>query len=95
MISREQAVEVLAEADCLFTRDEVEAALQTMADDITAHLGDADILLLCVMNGGLVPAAGLFSRLQFPLQLDYLHATRNFPSAWGEQAGQGTLLIVH
>ena len=76
MISCEQAAAVLAEADCLYTSDEVETALQTMADDITVRLADADMLFLSVMNGGLVPAAGLLSRLQFPLQLDYLHATR-------------------
>jgi len=33
-------------------------------------------LLLCVMTGGLVTASELFIRLDFPLQLDYLHATR-------------------
>jgi hypoxanthine phosphoribosyltransferase len=33
-------------------------------------------LLLVVMNGGLIPAGHLCTRLQFPFQLDYLHATR-------------------
>jgi hypoxanthine phosphoribosyltransferase len=47
-----------------------------MAGEIAQRIGAADPLLLCVMTGGLVPASELFTRLDFPLQLDYLHATR-------------------
>jgi hypoxanthine phosphoribosyltransferase len=74
--SVQQARQVLAAADQLYTRREIETALDRMAADIGQALGDADPLLLCVMTGGLVPASELFTRLEFPLQLDYLHATR-------------------
>ncbi len=67
---------VQQQADCLFSRAEVEQALDRLAGDIEQELGDRDPLLLCVMTGGLVPAAGLFTRMEFPVQLDYLHATR-------------------
>ena len=33
-------------------------------------------LLLCIMNGGLILAGKLATLLDFPLQIDYLHATR-------------------
>ncbi len=33
-------------------------------------------ILMCIMNGGLVFSGKLATRLNFPLQLDYLHATR-------------------
>ncbi len=67
---------VAAEAECLFTRDEVEAALDRMAAAIARDLQDRDPLLLCVMLGGMLPASKLVERLQFPFQYDYLHATR-------------------
>lgn len=72
----DQARQVLASADCLFSQQDVEQALDRLAADISASLADHDILLLCVMTGGAVSAAELFLRLNFPVQLDYLHATR-------------------
>lgn len=75
-ISPEQARRVLQHADQLYSREQVEAALERLAAEISDAVGGLDPLLLCVMTGGLVPAAELFVRLKFPLQLDYLHATR-------------------
>ncbi|MCY3565250.1 MAG: hypoxanthine-guanine phosphoribosyltransferase [Gammaproteobacteria bacterium] len=54
----------------------VEAALDRMAREITAELAGSDPILLCVMNGGLIVTGLLAVRLQFPLQIDYLHMTR-------------------
>lgn len=68
--------ELLKTSDCLFDRNEVEARLDAMADQLTNCLADQEPLLLCVMTGGVVVTAALMMRLQFPLQLDYVHATR-------------------
>ncbi len=75
-ISTDKVQAVLKNADQLFSQQEVEQALDRLAGDIKRALGDQDPLLLCVMTGGLVPASELFTRLDFPVQLDYLHATR-------------------
>lgn len=75
-ISADQARQALDSADLLYDAAAVEAALDDLADAISSRLEDSNPILLCVMTGGLVPAAGLFTRLKFPLQLDYLHATR-------------------
>ncbi|MFZ5594374.1 MAG: hypoxanthine-guanine phosphoribosyltransferase [Pseudomonadota bacterium] len=72
----QEAKAVYAKADRLWSLKEIEAALDCMAADITATLADKNPLVLCVMNGGLIPAGGLLPRLDFPLQLDYIHATR-------------------
>ncbi|MDD3519110.1 MAG: hypoxanthine-guanine phosphoribosyltransferase [Chromatiales bacterium] len=72
----QEAASVLAEADCLHDESAVQAALDRMAADITARLGDSNPLVLCVLTGGVVAAGHLLTRLHFPLQLDYLHATR-------------------
>ena len=75
-ITAEQALAVLREAELLCAPEQVEAALDRMAAAITARLGGRDPLVLMVMNGAFVTAAGLLARLQFPLRIGYLHATR-------------------
>lgn len=62
--------------DCLVNEQQIDAALDKMAQQITADLGDKLPLVLCVMNGGLIPTGALIERLAFPLELDYIHATR-------------------
>lgn len=68
--------QVLAEADCLVEEPQVHAAIQAMATAITGRLRDRNPLLLCVMNGGLILTGQLLPQLKFPLQAEYLHATR-------------------
>lgn len=64
------------EADCLYTHEQVQAALDQMAGAITQKLASQDPLVLCVMTGAVIPAGHLLTRLNFPLQIDYIHATR-------------------
>lgn len=67
---------VLDNAVLLYDEQAVNTALDTMAAAITEVMGGRNPLLLCVMTGGVVPAGALFTRLRFPVQFDYLHATR-------------------
>ena len=76
MISPDEVLRTLAEADCLHTAAEVAAAYDRLAAAITAEYAARNPLLLCVMIGGLVPTAEIIRRLAFPFDLDYLHATR-------------------
>jgi hypoxanthine phosphoribosyltransferase len=72
----EQARQVLQEADELCTPAQVNAAFDALALRITECMADANPLFLCVLTGGIIPAGQLLTRLDFPLELDYLHATR-------------------
>ncbi len=72
----EEATRVLKQADCLFDKAEVDAAIDALAAAITTRLAASNPILLCVMNGALVVMGELLTRLQFPLQVDYLHASR-------------------
>ena len=72
----QRAAAVYSRCRCLHDEAAVEAALERMAADISAELKDEHPLLLCVMNGGLIPAGKLLTRLTFPLQVDYLHVSR-------------------
>ncbi len=75
-MNREEAKIVLAEADLLMPINEVEATISRMAMEITAQLQESDPVLLCIMNGGLIFTGQLLTKLLFPLEVDYLHATR-------------------
>ncbi|MGB5305592.1 MAG: hypoxanthine-guanine phosphoribosyltransferase [Gammaproteobacteria bacterium] len=56
--------------------EEVQRALDDMAVQIDAVLGDTLPVILCVLTGGIIPAGHILTRLSFPLEIDYLHATR-------------------
>lgn len=104
----QQAAEVLAQAEIIYTAAQVEQALQQLAQQInhrlTPHSEQQPVLLMPVMNGGLGLCGHLMTRLTFPLQVDYLHATRYRDKTQGsdlhwkaspQQSLQGrTLLIV-
>jgi hypoxanthine phosphoribosyltransferase len=75
-MNREEAKTILAEADLLVTNSEVESAITRMAKEITGQLQESDPIMLCVMNGGLIFTGQLLTKLVFPLEVDYVHATR-------------------
>ncbi len=75
-ISPHEAQKVLAAADCLYTTAEVHQAIDRMAAAITDRLADSNPLVLTIMQGGLITAGQLSPRLGFPLQMDYIHASR-------------------
>jgi len=72
----EEANRVMDEADLLVSEADVVAAISRMAEEITAELKDLNPVMICCMNGGLVFSGQLLTKLVFPLQVDYVHATR-------------------
>lgn len=67
---------LLASAECVFTAEAVQQALDRLALEIGAALGETRPLVLAVMGGAVVFAGQLLPRLSFPLEFDYLHVTR-------------------
>jgi len=68
--------QVMNDADCLFTESQVERAIDNMASDITSELATKNPIVFSVMNGGMVLTGKLVTKLGFPLEISYLHATR-------------------
>ena len=81
----EHIKKIRAEADCLLSEAQITAALDDMARKMTADLADKNPILCCVMNGGLYLTGQLMSRLQFPLEVDYIHATRYRETTRGDE----------
>ncbi|HTN28178.1 MAG TPA: hypoxanthine-guanine phosphoribosyltransferase [Burkholderiales bacterium] len=66
----------LENSDSVASAQEVEGAVARLAQEISAHLGKSYPLILIVMGGAVVFAGQLLPRLRFPLDFDYVHATR-------------------
>lgn len=71
-----QALDVHQEAQQLFNTDEVDQAIAKLADAIAKDYQDTFPLVMCVMNGGLYLTGQLMRYWDFPLTVDYVHATR-------------------
>jgi hypoxanthine phosphoribosyltransferase len=67
---------ILEKSECLYSYDEVNEALDRMAKEITQKLEHTNPIILCVMTGALITTGHLATRLHFPLEMDYIHATR-------------------
>lgn len=72
----ESAWKLFNRGELLYGRAELEQALDHLAARIDAALADRFPVALCVMGGAVVFAGQLLPRLGFPLEFDYLHATR-------------------
>lgn len=68
--------EIFSKSQCLFTKAQVEEALDNMAHEISHRLAEKNPIFLCVVVGGIIPLGNLLPRLDFPLLVDYVHATR-------------------
>jgi hypoxanthine phosphoribosyltransferase len=72
----EKAWAFLKDSDPVSSAQEVQGAVERVAAEIEKRLADAYPLVLAVMGGAVVFAGQILPRLRFPLDFDYLHATR-------------------
>ena len=77
--------ELLKNSRVLFSREEVMAAVQSMADEINEFYDDQPLILLSILTGAIIPAAWLATRLTMPLQMDFVHATRYRGGLYGAE----------
>lgn len=76
IVDIETVKKIESESDCLCDSEQLNLILDSLAKQITEDLENENPLILCVMTGGIIPTGHLVTRLTFPLQLDYIHATR-------------------
>lgn len=67
---------MLETADLVCPAATVSEAVTRLASEITARLADSFPLVLCVMRGAVIFSGQLLPQLRFPLELDYVEATR-------------------
>lgn len=68
--------QLIEKAEQLHSSEAVQRAIARLSREITAVLEDASPIVICVMGGGVVFAGQLLTQLNFPLEVDYIHASR-------------------
>ncbi len=79
--------DVLKRSECLITEARIGAAYDKLSTILNLHYANLNPIILVVLNGGLIPAGHLLTRLSFAHRMDYIHATRY-------QNNQGTSDLV-
>jgi hypoxanthine phosphoribosyltransferase len=84
-MNREEALTLLANAELIHSAETVQAAVTQVAARIKACLKDENPVVLCVMSGAVPFMGHLITRLDFPLDFDYLHASRYGENTCGHE----------
>src|SRR6185503_16325009 len=71
-----QAWALLENSDSIAGAEEVQAAIRRVAAEIERRLSTSYPMVLAVMGGAVVFAGQLLPLLRFPLDFDYIHASR-------------------
>ena len=71
-----QAWAFLENSDIVAGAEEVQAAVRRVASEIEARLSNAFPIVLPVMGGAVFFAGQLLPHLRFPMDFDYIHASR-------------------
>jgi len=74
--SRQAAWAFLENSDLIASAAEVQAATDRVAREIERRLAETYPLVLAVMGGAVVFAGQILPKLRFPLDFDYIHASR-------------------
>ena len=77
--------EILNRSRLLFAREKVDAAVDAMAVEINKVYGREPLILVAVLTGGMQTMAWLASRLEMPLKMDFVHATRYRGGLYGAE----------
>jgi hypoxanthine phosphoribosyltransferase len=72
----EKALEIHNSADLLFDSQAVDQGIAELAAKVAKDCEKEFPLVLCVMNGGLYLTGQLLRHWDFPMTVDYVHATR-------------------
>jgi hypoxanthine phosphoribosyltransferase len=76
MTDIQRAWRFLEESDPIASAEQVQVALARVAAEINARMAKSYPLVLVVMGGAVVFGGQLLPLLRFPLDLDYIHASR-------------------
>ncbi|MDX2219523.1 MAG: hypoxanthine-guanine phosphoribosyltransferase [Burkholderiales bacterium] len=75
-LNRADALRIFAESDLIFDAAQVTAAVQRVADGLNQAYATRHPLVLSVMGGAVVFTGQLLPRLSFPLDFDFIAASR-------------------
>lgn len=82
--------QVFDEADLLHDMTEIDVNLTRLAEQINEHYAEMNPLVLVVMTGSIMTAGHLIPKLNFAMEIDYIHVTR-----YGDKTQGGDLHWQH
>jgi len=85
-----QLQHIFDSADKLYSMDDIDKALTRLAESLKAAFSQSNPLFLCVMNGSVMTTGHLLPKLNFLLELDYIHVSR-----YGDKTTGGDLNWFH
>jgi hypoxanthine phosphoribosyltransferase len=77
--------QILAESEIIYSAEEVTGAINDLASSINNSLAGTLPLVMCVMGGAVVFSGQLLPKLNFPLEFDYVQASRYHNQTSGQQ----------
>jgi hypoxanthine phosphoribosyltransferase len=69
-------LQYLEQAELIHSEQAVNQAISSIAEHLNADYGGESPIVLCVMGGAVYFTGQLLPKLQFPLELDYVQASR-------------------
>jgi len=75
-VNTSNPAQLLEQAELIHTSEVVEAAITRLSQEITRVMQESKPVMICVMGGGIVFAGQLLTKLNFALEIDYVHASR-------------------
>ncbi|OAJ71209.1 hypoxanthine-guanine phosphoribosyltransferase [Methylobacillus sp. MM3] len=77
--------QILEQSEILFNEADVASAIKKLAAEVSVAMAGSEPLVLCVMSGATVFAGQLLPLLRFPLEFDYVQASRYHNRTTGGQ----------
>ena len=79
----QEILKVVNEAECLYDQGQLNLAIDAMSREISQKLSNANPVVLCVLNGGIIPTAEIIKRLDFPMELESIKVGRYHGETYG------------
>jgi hypoxanthine phosphoribosyltransferase len=77
-------LQYLEQAELIYSATDVENAIVAIASQLNQDYANTSPVVLCVMGGAVVFTGQLLSKLTFPLEFDYVQATRYHDTTQGK-----------
>ena len=73
---RKRADNLLQDSDLICSSEKIEQSIEALAQQLAERFADDYPIICCVMTGGIVVTGHLLTRLNFPLDVDYIDVSR-------------------
>ena len=85
MLDQINPIQYLQNAELIYSESAVAQAISAIATQLNLEYAEQAPIVLCVMGGGVVFTGILLPKLTFPLEFDYVQATRYHGTTEGKQ----------